>query len=415
MAQATKLTETMIANATLTPIQAKAWLWDTLVTGFGVRLRAGGSKTFWYRYRPTGGRKVAPRMIRIGPWPTVSVNDARKIARGHAGAVALGGNPAAEREETKRRTSSILRELLAADGEYERHLKRRQIVNTKVVMSGLTRGLAGLMSKDVADLTRQDFVTAITAIEDQGKPGAAEDLRKFARTFCEWCVARGLTSANVMAGLRRPKQTRAEKLARGKRKPRALTDPEIVAVWDACEGRGAFGNVIRLLLLSAARRGEIAKLAGEGVTADRIVLPPQHTKMGEPHEVPLTDLMRTVIAAQPRTTSALVFPSEVTGRQILGWTKLVAQLRRDSGVDVRLHDLRRTARSLMTRYRVDQDVAELAIGHQREGLRKEYDFEELWDLRVDAFAKVSDHVGRLIQQAADPGKVVAIPARTPTP
>ena len=411
MPQATKLAETMIAGAALAPDQKKAWLWDTLVTGFGVRLRSGGSKTFWYQYRPPGGRSVTARMIRIGAWPSISVNDARKVARAHAGAVALGANPAAEREETERRIGSTLRQLLAADGEYERHLKRRQIVNTKVVMSGLTRGLAGLMSKDVKDITRQDFVTAITTIEDAGKPGAAEDLRKFARTFCEWCVARGLTTANVMAGLRRPKQTRAEKLARRKRKPRALADHEIVAVWNACQGRGSFGNVIRLLLLSGARRGEIAKLERQRILSDRLVLPPQHTKMGEPHEVSLSDLMRGVIASQPKTTSRLVFPSEKTGGHIQGWTKLVAGLQKDSGAMFTPHDLRRTCRTLMSRLGVADDIAELAIGHQREGLERLYDFDQALQLRCDAFAKVTDHIARLLEQGTDPGRVVAISAR----
>jgi integrase len=412
VAQASKLTETAVGNAALAPEQTKVWLWDTLVTGFGVRLRGGGSKTFWYRYRPAGGRSASPRMIRIGAWPSISVNDARKIARAHAGAVARGDNPAAEREDSKRRISSTLRQLLAEDGEYERHLKRRQIVNIKVVMSGLKRGLAELMPKDVKEITRQDFVTVITAIEDAGKPGAAEDLRKFSRTFCEWCVARGFVMANVMAGLRRPKQTRAEKLASRKRKARALADPEIVAVWNACEGRGAFGNIIRLLLLSGARRGEIAKLARDRVLSESLRLPPLHTKMGEPHEVPLTDLMRTVLASQPKTTSTLVFPSEKTGGVISGWTKLVKALQDDSGVVFTPHDLRRTCRTLMSTYRVDHDVAELAIGHQRHGLDKLYDFAELWDLRCDAFAKVSDHVTRLLHRTADPGRVVAIATLT---
>jgi integrase len=138
---------------------------------------------------------------------------------------------------------------------------------------------------------------------------------------------------NVMAGLRRPKQTRAEKLATEERKARALSDAEIIAVWNACEGRGSFGNLVRLLLLAGARRGEIAKLARDQVQSDRLVLPLLSTKTGERHEVPLTELMRTIIVAQPTILSALVFPLEVTGRPILGWTKLVAGLQDASGVD----------------------------------------------------------------------------------
>jgi integrase len=408
-----KLTETMIAEAALTPDRKKTWLWDTLVTGFGVRIRSGGSKTFWFQYRTEGGRAGQTRMVRIGAWPTVKLDDARKRARDLAGQVARGEDPSANLAEIKQRANSTLHCLLADDGEYERHLKRRQIVNTKIVMSGLRRGLAKLTHKEVKDITRQDFVTAITAIVDAGKPGAAEDLRKFSRTFCEWCVARGFVTANVMAGLRRAKQTRAEKLAKRKKKGRALTDQEIIAVWNACDQFGAFGKIMRMSLLCATRRSEIAKLPSDKVKSDRIELPPLSTKSGEQHEVPLTDLMRTVIASQPKSTSKLVFPSERTGRHVSGWSKLLPKLQSASGVTFTPHDLRRTARTLMTTYRVDRDVAELAIGHQREGLDKLYDFAELWDLRCDAFAKVSDHVARLLRQAAEPSKVVAIPTRTP--
>jgi hypothetical protein len=91
--------------------------------------------------------------------------------------------------------------------------------------------------------------------------------------------------------------------------------------------------------------------------------------------------MRSIIAGRASTASPLVFPSSKTGGRIKRWTKLVAKLQRASGVDFRLHDLRRTVRTLMTHCRVDHDVAELAICHAREGLRRQYDFAELWDLR----------------------------------
>src|SRR5215472_14068113 len=119
MAEATKLTETMITKARLGAQQKQKILWDTAVTGFGLRILAGGSKTFWFQYRPPGGRSVSSHMIRIGLWPTTSLNDARKIAKGYAGAVAGGKDPAAEKQEERRRASAQLRALLAEDGEYE--------------------------------------------------------------------------------------------------------------------------------------------------------------------------------------------------------------------------------------------------------------------------------------------------------
>src|SRR5262249_26028581 len=303
-----------------------------------------------------------------------------------------GDDPAADKQEERRRASSTLRTLLAEGGEYERHLKRRHIVNIKSIMSTFRRGLGRLMGKDVAAITRADFVTAVVAIEDQGKPGAAADLRKCARTFCEWCVHRGFAPANVLAGLRQPKTTRAGRPASEARKPRALADQEIVAVWNAAAGRGAFGNIIRLLLLTGARRSEIAKLTRDRILSDRLVLPPTHTKTGEKHEVPLTDLMRSVIAAQPKAVSTLVFASEKTGRAFNGGGKSAPALQRAGGVTFPPHDLRRTCRTLMSRLGIEHDIAELAIGHKRTGMDRLYNFDEAWQKRCDAFAKVSDHV-----------------------
>ena len=71
-------------------------------------------------------------------------------------------------------------------------------------------------------------------------------------------------------------------------------------------------------------------------------------------------------------------------------------LRQASGVDFTLHDLRRTARTLMSRLRVAEDIAELAIGHVRADLITRYNKDEAWSGRSDAFTRVSNHVEALI-------------------
>src|SRR5262249_8447978 len=158
-------------------------LWDRQVTGFGVRILPTGSRTFWFQYRPGGGRSVSARMVRIGRFPAISVAVARKRAADLYGEGARGGNPAAARQAERMRDKATLRVLLAGSGAYQRELERRRIVNVNRTMSSLCRGLPRLMSKDVTQLTRADLVAAIAAIEDDGRPGAAGDLRKFTRVF----------------------------------------------------------------------------------------------------------------------------------------------------------------------------------------------------------------------------------------
>ena len=388
-----RLTEVTVQRARA-PRTGQVFLWDGEVRGFGVRILPSGSKTFWFQYRPHGG---SSRMIRIGTFPKIPVAKARNIARRHAGKVAEGGNPAADRQAERMRDKATLRVLLAEGGPYQLELQRRGVVNVKPALSSLRRGLLHLMSKEVSYLTRRDLVTAIESVEHDGRPGAAQDLRRFTRVFLEWSVSSGLLTANPLAGLRRPVRSRAERLKAASNGGRALSDDEIRNVWHSAGKFSSFGALVRLALLTGLRRGELAQLERKrDILADRIVVQPEHAKSGAQHEVPLTELMRAVIAAEPVTTGKLVFPSVITGGRIKGWTKLVAKLQRDSGVDFRLHDLRRTARTLMSRLGVPEDLAQLAIGHVRAALIARYNKDTAWQGRCDAFERVSAHVEALI-------------------
>ena len=78
-----------------------------------------------------------------------------------------------------------------------------------------------------------------------------------------------------------------------------------------------------------------------------------------------------------------------------------------SGVDLTMHDTRRTCRTLMSRLDVPEDIAELAIGHQRADLVARYNLDQAWPRRVDAFERVSKHVAKIVRGAAD--NVVTLP------
>jgi integrase len=318
------LTKRRIEQATVPPGAKELRLWDAIVSGFGVRCLPSGHKVFVYRYRPRGGgRNVDPRLQKIGTYPSISLDDARRAAYVFAGAVARGEDPALKRAEERRRARATLSKLLAVDGPYERHLRQRGLVNVRTAMHALRRGLQQHMTADIAALSRADIVAAIDALISSGKRGSATDLRKFARGFCEWAVAQGLAPFNVMAGLRSPGRTRQQRLRDAEDKGKALSDGEIVAVWRAAQRlheraaageavSGTFGGLVQLALLTGMRRGELAQLehrhirsdAVRGIDGERIHLPKTITKTAADHDITLTPLMRAVIAAQPHSTSA---------------------------------------------------------------------------------------------------------------
>jgi integrase len=378
--------------------KTQAVLWDSAVTGLGLRLRSGGSASWMLAYRPRGaGRTETARKLTLGVWPSVSLDAARAAARAKSGEIALGRDPAVERRVERTRERRI---VSAALDEYENSIRRRRLVNVPTIMSTLRRGLAPLMAREIDALTRADLVALIDALESAGKPGAASDLRKHLRTWLEWCVAKGLVQFNVLAGLRLPRASRAERLE-DERKGRALSDDEITSLWNAC-GSNAFGGLVRLGLLTGMRRGELAGLRWSDIRDDRIVLAAHDTKSGVRHEIPVTAAMRSVLTSQPRGTVELVFPSprRKSEASFSGWTQLIAGAVERSGVDFRLHDLRRTARTLMSRLGVDESAAELAIGHTRGGLIGLYNRDLAWNARKDAFERVSAHIAQLVAGAA---------------
>jgi integrase len=313
-----------------------------------------------------------------------------------AGEVASGADPAASLRAERSRERRILRATL---NEFERSLQRRKIVNVKTVISSLRRGLAPLMAREIDTLERKHIVERIDALDAEGKPGAAMDLRKHARSLLEWAVTKGLAQYNVLAGLRRPRASRAERIE-GERKGRALLDNEIKALWIAAETLGAFGGLLRLAMLTAMRRGELSQLRWSDIHDDRIVIEAHNAKTGVTHEVPLTPAMRVVLSAQPRTTTGLICPGRGDTR-MAGWSKLLPRAQRESGVDFKLHDLRRSTRTIMSRCGVMEDVAELAIGHVRRGLIAVYNKDQVWIARTDAFERVSGHIARVVAAPDD--------------
>lgn len=385
-------------------------LWSETQRGLGLRLRAGGGAAFVYVYRPVGaGRAAAPRRVTLGRWPSLSLRQAQSAAAALAGDIALRKDPAAERRVEKLRTRQVLSHALDA---YEISIKRRGLVNVAPMMSTLRRGLEPLLDKAIDTLTRRDIVQQIDALDHSGRPGAAQDLRAVSRSMFEFAVTKGLIGFNPLAGLRRPRSSRAERLQEG-RGGRALPDSEIGALWTTAGVLGPFGGLLRLALLTGYRRSELSGLRWSDIHTDRIVVQAERTKMGVTHAVPLTALMKTILSAQPRTTSDLVFPSSASGGEMSGWSSLMDRAVKLSGVDVRLHDLRRSTRTLMSRCGVSEEVAELAIGHVRSGLVALYNKDQAWPARVDAFERVSTHIAGVIASSGDESEGEASNVVTP--
>jgi hypothetical protein len=199
-----KLTEAKIESAVRAGTGGKSQriVWASDPVGLGLRIREEGSVTWIYHYRPAGG---AAKPLKLGAYPALTLRAATAAAKAKAGEIALGRDPAAERRLERTRERRITSRAL---DEFELTIRRRRLVNAPTIMSTLRRGLASLATREIDALERADFVERIDALEAAGKPGAATDLRKHARSLLEWCVSKGLVRHNVLAGLRKAARQR---------------------------------------------------------------------------------------------------------------------------------------------------------------------------------------------------------------
>lgn len=400
MQSKTKLTDAVVARAVLPDGKSEAVIWDSEVTGFGLRLR-GSARTYIISYRPAGqGRAANTKRVRLGTPSTIrSVADARKLAFAMLGKVAAGGDPAKDRKEEKRRKNARVSDLL---DRYEKDLTRRGYVAVKMVMSLLRRRLKKHASKDIADLKGADYAAIVEALERTGQAGAAEEFRTRCRAFLAFCQVKAkVIENNPLFGFRRQRATRADRLTK-KDHGRALSDDDLKAVWLAAKPESVFGRFVRFLILSGCRRGEGAgfewpMVVGSHDNASKIVLPAVFVKQGRDHTVNITPAMDELLALCVKDArSDLVFPSLRTGGPMSGWNKMKAALVKESGITFTFHDLRRTFRTGLTKLGIDSETAELALGHARENLIEIYERGGGAENVRKAFLAWSAHVTKVV-------------------
>jgi integrase len=388
-----RLTQRFVDTAVCPPDQSEAVWHDAEPPGLKLRVTRGGSKSYTIRYR-TGGRGARQPRITLDA-AKVPLGEARRLIKQRLGEVAAGRDPVGEQREQRKRDRARLGAALNA---YEAHLARRQVVKRGEVLSLLRRELERPFGNvDLVELDRQRLAERIATIEASGRPGAARELKVRANVFLGWAVGEGLIPSNPMAGWRRPRATRAERLALV---GRALLDSELPAFWAAASAAPwPFGGYLKVLLLCGQRRSETAAMRWADIDPDAAtwIISAAISKSGRTHAVPLPPVVMEIIRATGRTTSPLAFPGR-GGGIMSGWEKRVAPVRKKSGLaHWTLHDLRRTFRSGLSTLKIDYEVRELMLNHLvGNDLDRRYDRAERWADRIEAAERWAQHVARIV-------------------
>lgn len=383
-------------------------LHDKEIKGFVARCLPSEAVTYGFRYRDKGTGKQ--RWLGLGLHGSITADEARDLAKKEAGKVADNRDPVAERE-AKRAEAARERQAEAntVDSVLDQFIARHvdKLRSAKTVTRSLEVYVRPRIGrKSIYEVTRLDVVQLLDAIEDADKAPTADRVLAYLRKAFNWYAARDENFVPpIVKGMARTKP--AERA-----RTRALADDEIRSIWQALgsdELPAGFSNAVRALLLTAQRRDEVGMAQAEEIDGDTLLIPAERYKTGLPNAVPLTaDALKWF---GDRKTGYM-FSTTGGKKPFSGWSKskreldaIIARQRKKDGLKPLapwvLHDLRRTARSLMSRAGVSSDIAEMVLGHKLAGVRGVYDRHSYAVEKRDALEKLAGLVSLILNPPTD--------------
>ncbi len=355
-----RLTKATVAKLTLSAGKSEVIVFDDDMPGFGMRIRAGGKRTWIAQYRV--GTKQ--RRITFGTPEKLDADKARDSAKAILARVTLGEDPQSAKAEAQAQAAVTLGAVVPR---YLAFAENRQRPGHH---AGTRRYFANhwapLSSIALSSIDRARVAARLLELAKNNGPFAANRARAALSAFYSWAIGEGLAHSNPVVGTNKP--------AAEAPRDRVLSDEELALAWREA-GPGDYGAIIRLLILTACRREEVAAMAWSELQGATWIIPGARTKNALPHELPLPSAALEILAGvHRRDERKLVFGSRVG--PFAGWSKAKADLdrrmlealRKEHGakcklVPWRLHDLRRTAATRMADLGVLPHVVEAVLNH----------------------------------------------------
>jgi len=401
--------------------------WDAAKPSFGCRITDRGVVSFFVMRRMHG--KPQPIRVVLGRYPDISLAAARKLATAALGDLVSGIHPKEVAREQQSPPAAPQPHTFGALAEQflRRPAAAKQRTSSEIGKTIRRHLIPRWGDRPAREIKRSDVIAMLETIDQQSGPYMAAKALALASEIYRFAITRELGGVeNNPCHLIRPSDFVGEMAPR----QRVLTDSEIALVWRATEGTilqrdGAgiestypAGPFVRLLILTAVRRSEAARMTWSEVDLDKglWVIPGTRTKAGTDHEVPLSRMAVDLLSSLPRFAGGEFVFSATGGRTaIKGFGKFkdtvdarVADLAPPGIAGWRFHDLRRTARTNLASLGVSPFIAELVIGHQQKGVHRVYDIHRYQAEKRDALERWASKLRTIIEPP--PANVVAIKA-----
>lgn len=424
-----RLTDRFVKSAPR-PEHGRIEYFDALTPGFGLRVSATGDRSWVVLFR-IGGRL---RRLTLGKLSRYGLAEARELAADAMKKADAGTDPALEKRIARRRGLEVRTVADLLRGYIERKARPSLAPRTADELERIAeRDLIPELGHYEAAALRKAIVAEHLDRIGEAAPMSARNAFKMIRVAYRWAAGeRGILDVNPLAGLGNP--------ARDVRRDRVLTDDELRVLWRVWSERRAdpkrsaqgrkedgapFYDACKVMLLTAQRVQEVARLRWSEIddAAGEWEIPAARVKTRTVHRVPLTPAALAIIDAQPRISGIdFVFTSGRAPRKsgdanagaLNGWSKAKATMDAAAAEigDVapwRLQDLRRTARTLMSRAGVPFEHAERVLGHVIGGVAGVYDRHAYSNEKRAALERLAETVAAIVSPPK--GNVASLAAK----
>jgi integrase len=359
---------------------------DSELRGHWIRIEPSGRKAFWIIGRDPQGKQI---WARVGPADALTIEEARAKARGMLNRVRTG-LPAIERQgETF--------DTVIADWR-RRYVEDRKMRTGDKMLALLDRHVSTeLRSRVFTEIHREDVTALLDKIQDENGAPVADKVLTVISSVMSWYATRHRSYVPpLVKGMRRTDPAKKER-------DRILDDAELRLVWKAAGESRSYGALIRMLLLTSQRLDKVLTMKREHIDADGVwTVPTAPREKGNIGKVRLPAAALAILETLPRFADNPYCFAGQAGRHMSASGMFKAKFDAKLPSDMppwRLHDLRRTARSLMSRAGVSSEHAERVMGHAIGGVEGIYDRHAYATEKAEALARLADLITTVAQSA----------------
>jgi integrase len=386
-------------------------IWDQRVRGLVARIGERGGISFSVVARQRGGSRAPIRLL-IGPYPAMSLADARERAKALLRDLSDGIDPRARKVEQRQAEDAkhARRFDIVANDFIHRHVAGKR--TARAIELRIQRELIPRWrGRPIDEIKRADVVAMVDAITDRRHPEAARQTLIYARRLFRWAINRGLlehapTDHLVVSDL----------VGSKKRRQRLLTTTELPLLWRAGQITPyPTGPYLLLLLLLGVRRSELGRAQWCEFDLEQALwtIPAQRMKSEEGFAVPLPPAAVAILRALPHFANNYVFTAR-GARPLNDFGSVKKLLDRqiatlNSGTPIEpwtFHDTRRVFRTGLSTLNIAPHVAELCLAHRQSGLARTYDLHRFEPEKRHALNAWATYLLNLVEPLPD--KVVAL-------